>query len=163
MTCSLCDAPHYGRSYCRRHYLRWWKYGDPHVLHATPNGKGTKRRHQKDKNSARAIVERALGKPLSGKHPVHHVNLDERDDRKDNLVVCQNSAYHNLLHQRTRAYHACGDANARRCWICKEYNNQADITVCVSNGRAAQTYHKRCQTERARQLKQRKLEKEMAA
>lgn len=30
-TCSLagCDRPHYGRSFCRLHWKRWWKNGDP--------------------------------------------------------------------------------------------------------------------------------------
>ena len=30
-TCSIddCDSRHYGRGWCKRHYLRWYKHGDP--------------------------------------------------------------------------------------------------------------------------------------
>lgn len=28
-TCSLCDAPYYGRGWCRSHYDRWRSHGDP--------------------------------------------------------------------------------------------------------------------------------------
>jgi hypothetical protein len=28
-TCSLCEAPHYARGWCRSHYRRWQRMGDP--------------------------------------------------------------------------------------------------------------------------------------
>jgi hypothetical protein len=34
-TCSLCDAPHYARGWCRRHYGRWREHGDPNHTRLT--------------------------------------------------------------------------------------------------------------------------------
>ena len=49
------------------------------------------------------VVERALGKYLRPGAHIHHVNGDPSDNRTSNLVVCENHAYHHLLHARARA------------------------------------------------------------
>lgn len=28
-----CDAPHYARGWCHRHYQRWYAHGDPTATH----------------------------------------------------------------------------------------------------------------------------------
>ncbi len=44
------------------------------------------------------IAEKVLGKLLPDAAIVHHVNEDVSDNRKENLVICEDRAYHNLLH-----------------------------------------------------------------
>ena len=50
----------------------------------------------------RVIAERALGKFLPVDAIVHHVNGNGHDNRPRNLVICENIAYHSLLHARAR-------------------------------------------------------------
>lgn len=57
------------------------------------------------------IVEKALGRYLPEAHPVHHFNEVGTDNRNSNLVVCENAAYHRLLHSRQRIVAAGGDAD----------------------------------------------------
>lgn len=58
-----------------------WGYVDEHVL----------------------VAEAALGKHLPPGAIVHHRNEDPRDNRKENLVICQDRAYHALIHARMDA------------------------------------------------------------
>ncbi len=68
-----------------------------------------------------AIAEQALGHPLPIGAQVHHVNQCKGDARNSNLVICQDRAYHALLHQRTRIIRAGGDPNTQRiCSYCKK-------------------------------------------
>ena len=115
------------------------------------------RKHASTAGSARAIVTRILGRPLRSTEIVHHVNLNELDDRPDNYVVCENHAYHRLIHQRTYAYMWDGNASARRCWICKCYDRQDNITV--SN---AQAFHRTCYQQYKKRQKMKKLVEVMA-
>lgn len=69
------------------------------------------------------VVESALGHPLPSLAVIHHVNEQPADNGNCNLVVCQDSAYHALLHRRTRAYDATGHADWVRCRFCKEWGS----------------------------------------
>lgn len=73
------------------------------------------------------VAERALGKHLPNGAQVHHLNGRKNDNAGSNLVVCQDYAYHALLHQRQRALDACGNANWRRCAYCKHYSPASEM------------------------------------
>ena len=79
------------------------------------------------------VVERALGHCLPSAAVIHHVDNNPESNVHGNLVACQDHAYHMLLHRRLRAYLACGNASALRCYLCKSYERQEDIRVYGRN------------------------------
>lgn len=82
------------------------------------------------------IAEKALGKPLPPKAVVHHHTPTQ-------LVVCQDQAYHMLIHKRTKAYNECGHANWLKCRYCKKYDDPVNLHICPSGP----AYHKNCQSK----------------
>lgn len=80
------------------------------------------------------FAEKALGKILPDKTVIHHHTPEQ-------LVVCENQAYHLLLHQRQRAYEACGHAAWRKCAYCKEWD--APENLYIPKGRQS-VRHKQC-------------------
>lgn len=144
-----CQLRHLARGLCSKHYWRWQKYGDANAgvtMRADGTGCVTKSGHIRVTVGGRTrmehdlIAERALGKPLPQGACVHHANRDPSDNRNENLVVCPNQKYHSLLHQRMRAYDACGNANWRKCSYCKQYD---DPTRMTSDCRDS-TWHPSC-------------------
>jgi hypothetical protein len=70
-----------------------------------------------------AIAEKALGKPLPPGAIVHHADGNKLNNAPENLVVCPSAAYHRLIHRRMNALAQSGNANWRKCWICKQYDS----------------------------------------
>lgn len=60
---------------------------------------------------------------------VHHVNGDKSDNRRGNIVICQDHGYHMLLYRRLRAKRACGNPSYRRCVQCKEWKDVAELRI----------------------------------
>lgn len=121
------------------HYQRWLNHGDPtfhyhqrRFLKGGIAGNGYwvfRRRRQKDIRRCVLMAEMALGKPLPKGALVHHVDENKRNDVPGNLVICQNRGYHQYLHQRTRSYRACGNANWRKCVYCKTYDDPCNLRI----------------------------------
>lgn len=55
------------------------------------------------------VAEKALGKFLPVRAVVHHVNGVITDNRPQNLVICEDQAYHLLIHRRARQKAAAGE------------------------------------------------------
>ncbi len=92
----------------------------------------------------RLIAEKALGKKLPSQAVIHHYKDKTQNDK---IVICENTAYHFLLHQRTRAYYACGHADWRKCWVCKKYDKPENLYA-----KASTPVHLKCQNEYRRNL-----------
>jgi len=90
------------------------------------------------------LAEKALGKPLPAGAEIHHVNNKRADNSPGNLVICQDRSYHRLLHQRTLALKASGQANWLKCKYCGTYDDPKNMTV---NAQKHRGYHRSCAAE----------------
>lgn len=68
----------------------------------------------------RFIAERVLGHRLPDTAVVHHVDGNGLNNLTNNLVICENEAYHQLLHARKRRLEDTGSLDLKRCSVCKE-------------------------------------------
>ena len=66
------------------------------------------------------VAESALGKHLPAGAQVHHVDGNKLNNAPTNLVICQDTAYHSLLHARTRIVNAGGKPDTEKvCGVCR--------------------------------------------
>ncbi len=65
------------------------------------------------------IAENALGHPLPPGAVVHHWDEDRTNNTPSNLVICQDHAYHMLLHARKDRLADTGSLELKRCRVCK--------------------------------------------
>lgn len=97
------------------------------------------------------VAERALGKPLPKQAEVHHVNEDRGDYRNCNLIICENRAYHSLLHYRTRALDEAGNSDAMKCGYCGQWDtrNNPDMRDRSTPQKAQRYWHQSCFNKRS--------------
>jgi len=89
------------------------------------------------------VAEQVLGKHLPKQAVVHHVNGNRQDNRKENLVVCENKSYHMLLHQRQKALKESGHAGWYKCKYCHQYDKPENLKRTSRRGH----YHPNCRQE----------------
>lgn len=100
-----------------------------------------------------AVIEQHTGiAPRRGSQmQVHHVNRNPSDNRPQNLVVCENGAYHMLLHRRQRAIEATGNPNALKCSHCQKWSTPSDpeirTTTCGPQNPSVRAFHRSCANE----------------
>lgn len=68
------------------------------------------------------VAERAVGHVLPPGVQVHHIDRDPWNNERGNLVICQDAAYHSLLHSRLDALEGCGNPDWRRCVHCGQWD-----------------------------------------
>ena len=91
------------------------------------------------------IAERALGHHLPAGAEVHHVDGNTLNNANANIVICQDLAYHKLLHVRARVVLAGGDPNSQRvCGMCKHLKAFAEFNRNASNKNCG--LDRRCRT-----------------
>jgi hypothetical protein len=95
------------------------------------------------------VVESVIGKEFKHPNRIHHINGNRSDNRKENLVVCEDERYHQLLHTRTRALKESGNVNNRKCKFCKCYDIPENLSGYHNpkNG-SDDYYHKKCASDR---------------
>lgn len=77
--------------------------------------------NEKPRLEHRVIAETVIGKPLPRSVVVHHVDGNRSNNAHSNLVICQNQAYHALLHRRARVVRAGGNPELQCfCWECSK-------------------------------------------
>lgn len=104
------------------------------------------------------IAEAALGHRLPVGAQVHHVDGDGYNNVPSNLVICQDAAYHQMLHLRQKVKRAGGDPfTSRFCDDCKsvklipEFSKQRRRWLC-----------KRCAADRQAVRRERKRTEDLA-
>lgn len=90
-------------------------------------------------SETRLICEKALGKLFPSESPVHHVDEKPDHNTNSNLVLCNDNAYHKLLHMRARALEISGHANWRICNYCHEYDDPTNLLIFKKA-----VFHQRC-------------------
>lgn len=101
------------------------------------------------------IASDALDHPIPSGVIVHHHNGDPSDNRNENLIVCEDQAYHLLLHKRRRALEACGNPNWKRCKHCHHWDEPKNLYVSPDGWNS---HHRSCHNEYQRKRRRGKLQ-----
>lgn len=94
------------------------------------------------------VAERMYGGQLPSGAQVHHINGLTADNREENLMIFMTDAEHKLWHQRERAKQACGDPDYRKCWVCKQYDDPANLRIRANQRGRETVVHLACEREK---------------
>lgn len=165
--CSVegCGAPHDAKGYCHSHYKRWKLHGNPLIVKVGPRGSGWRDRkgyqyhtvNGKSKLEHIAVAEKALGRLLPPGVVIHHVDENKQNNQPNNLVICQDNAYHKYLHMRLNAWKACGNADWRKCPYCHQYDDPANIR----GEKSGRFVHRKCSATAQREAKAKRRKNEL--
>lgn len=149
--------PEKAKAYWRDYHRRKQALKPPKVLRSRyrfindGNGSG-KLVHQ-------AIVEKVLGFSLPFGVEIHHLDNDGHNNANSNLVVCPDHAYHALLHMRTKALDACGNASWMQCKCCKALDAPENLYRYIPKDQTSpRATHRLCNKEYKRA---KKIEREL--
>jgi hypothetical protein len=102
------------------------------------------------------VAEKALGHPLPEKAVIHHWDRNGLNNVGSNLLICEDQAYHELIHQRMTALETCGHANWKRCIYCKDYAPSDAMKHRPGGGNRQPAYfHRECHNSYHRDLRKR--------
>ena len=100
-----------------------------------------------------AIAEKALGRKMPKGVEIHHVDENGLNNDHSNLVICPDRAYHKLLHVRTNALNACGNANWLRCVRCGNYDDPKKMRLYIpKDQKSPYAEHAKCANAYKRDL-----------
>jgi hypothetical protein len=125
---------------------RGWRKPDPVSAYVSTN-----RDHRRDWEH-RDVAARALRKPLPPGTHVHHVDENGRNNANRNLVICQDAAYHRLLHRRQRIKRLGGNPNTDAwCGFCRAIRPLSAFWIRKSGESAGlpTPYCRRCRATRS--------------
>lgn len=91
------------------------------------------------------IAEKVLGKKMPKGAEIHHVDGNGHNNAHENLVVCPSDAYHKLLHVRTKALEACGNADWLKCVRCGKYDAPENLYLYIPKDQSSpRGEHRKC-------------------
>lgn len=118
----------------------------------------SKRRHALITPEHRLIAEKAVGFKLDSRHPVHHHDEDKAHNANANLVICEDSGYHRLLHARMRILKVGGNPNTDCiCASCKALKPLTDFNKSKSRTAGHDAECRQCKSVRSREQYARSL------
>jgi hypothetical protein len=152
-TMSDCGKPHVARGFCIKHYRRFMHHGDASVRMRAENGDGREDKYGhihiiingKEKLKHVMIAESIYGGPLPDGAEVHHADGDARNNDPTNLFICENHAYHMLLHRLMRSFDACGHASWRKCVHCKKWDAPENLKIT----KESHVFHQTCANKKS--------------
>lgn len=99
------------------------------------------------------VAEKALGRKLPKGACVHHVDQNRRNNINSNLVICQNSAYHNLLHVRLKVLRSGGNPNTDKlCSGCGQAKSILSFAPNKSKGDGLRDICRECRSSKNKKL-----------